>query len=75
MFFPPEDDKKKIKEAVRICLTCPVRGYCLEVGWNDKFGIWGSFSATDRTMLQKVFKLSQDQNQRTQIIRTIAHRL
>jgi hypothetical protein len=75
IWFSPEDEKDTMKQAIRICLTCPVRGYCLEIGWNDKFGIWGSFSSSDRQMLKKVFKLSEDETQKRQIIRTIAHRL
>ena len=56
-------------------MSCPVRGFCLEEGWNDKWGIWGSFTAAERVRLKKAFPLSKDIKQRRQVIRVIAHRL
>jgi WhiB family redox-sensing transcriptional regulator len=75
LWFPYEDDKVTQKQAIKICMSCPVRGFCLESGWEDKFGIWGSFSATDRSILRKLFTLPAERKKKRHIIRTIAHRL
>lgn len=75
IWYPNEDDRYTIKQAIRICLSCPIRGFCLEEGWNEKMGIWGGFSPTDRITLRKVFPLKEEKSKRRLIIRTIAHRL
>lgn len=75
LFYCADDDVIQIKRAIRICLSCPVRGFCLELGWKDKFGIWGSFTAPERERLRKVFALQTDAKNKRKIIRTIAHRL
>ena len=77
MFFCEADDATNIKRAVRICLSCPTRGFCLEDAWESKqrFGIWGSFSAAERERLKKAFPLPDDPKDRRKVIRVIAHRL
>jgi hypothetical protein len=47
----------------------------LEEGWNNKWGIWGSFTAVERERLKKAIPLPKDVKKRRQIIRVIAHRL
>jgi hypothetical protein len=56
-------------------MRCPVRGYCLEMGWNDRWGIWGSFTSIDRERIRRAFKLPEKAKDRRKIIRIIAHRL
>ena len=75
LFYAEGDDFESIKKAIKICMGCPIRGYCLEVGWNDKFGIYGSFTASDRQYLRKAFKLPENPKQKRRVIRVIAHRL
>lgn len=75
LWFGREDDKETQKKAIKICITCPVRGFCLEIGWHDKVGVWGSFSAADRVLLRKLFSLPEEEKNKRHIIRTIAHRL
>jgi len=77
LFFCEADDAINIKRAVRICLGCPTRGFCLEDAWESKqrFGIWGSFSAAERERLKKAFPLPDDPKDRRKVIRVIAHRL
>jgi hypothetical protein len=75
LWYANEDDKITNKQAIKICMTCPVRGFCLEIGWQEKYGIWGSFSANDRAILQKLFPLPSKESNKRHIIRTIAHRL
>lgn len=75
MFYCEADDAVQIKRAIRICLSCPVRGFCLEEGWKDRWGIWGSFTAQERERLRKAFPLPTDIKHKRKVIRVIAHRL
>lgn len=75
LFYCEADDVENIKKAVRICMSCPIRGFCLEVGWDDKFGIFGSFTALERGYLRKAFQLPENPKEKRRVIRVIAHRL
>ena len=43
------------REAKRVCLTCNVRGECLEyaLAHDERFGIWGGLSERERRKLKK----------------------
>lgn len=75
LWFAKQDETIKIKQAIKICVTCPVRGFCLEIGWSESQGIWGSFTSMDRVVLRKLFKLPEKDQEKRHTIRTIAHRL
>lgn len=75
IFYPEQDDFKTIDQAIRLCMSCPVRGFCLEVGWTDRWGIFGSFTVAERERLRKAFPLPKDSASKRRIIRIIAHRL
>lgn len=75
IWFPNEDDKYTITTAIKICVTCPVRGFCLEEGWDQKYGIWGSFNTTDRQTLKKIFPVKGEKQKQRLVIRTIAYKL
>jgi WhiB family redox-sensing transcriptional regulator len=75
MFFCEADDVPAIKAAIRVCLSCDVRGLCLTDGWDNKHGIWGSFTADERQRLRKAFPMPNDPKHKRKVIRVIAHRL
>ena len=52
-FFPEKGGSTR--EAKRVCLTCEVRGDCLEyaLGNDERFGIWGGMSERERRKLKK----------------------
>ena len=52
-FFPEKGGSTR--EAKRVCLTCDVRGSCLEyaLGNDERFGIWGGLSERERRKLKK----------------------
>jgi hypothetical protein len=76
LFFPELDDHATTQQAIRICMSCPIRGFCLEEGWNEtRWGVWGSFSVQERTRLRMAFPLPENKSDRRRIIRIIAHRL
>ena len=43
------------REAKKVCLTCEVRGECLEYALmnDERFGIWGGLSERERRKLKK----------------------
>lgn len=61
------------KIALRICSTCPVRGYCLEKGWEEDYGVWGGQTEGQRRHLRYVMKLDTvSRRQRRRAIRELA---
>lgn len=76
LWYCPEDNPTMIRKAISICLICPVRGFCLEEGWSNRWGIWGSFTAIEREKIRRGFPVTKHSTKRRrEIIRTIAHRL
>jgi WhiB family transcriptional regulator, redox-sensing transcriptional regulator len=52
-FFPEKGGSTR--EAKKVCLTCEVRGECLEyaLGHDERFGIWGGLSERERRKLKR----------------------
>lgn len=52
-FFPEKGGSTR--EAKRVCLTCDVRGECLDyaLAHDERFGIWGGLSERERRKLKK----------------------
>ena len=52
-FFPEKGGSTR--EAKRVCLTCDVRGSCLEYALqnDERFGIWGGLSERERRRVKK----------------------
>ena len=52
-FFPEKGGSTR--DAKKVCLSCDVRGDCLEyaLGHDERFGIWGGLSERERRRLKK----------------------
>jgi WhiB family transcriptional regulator, redox-sensing transcriptional regulator len=52
-FFPEKGGSTR--EAKKVCLSCDVRGDCLEyaLAHDERFGIWGGLSERERRKLKK----------------------
>ena len=52
-FFPEKGGSTR--EAKRVCLSCDVRGECLEyaLAHDERFGIWGGLSERERRRLRR----------------------
>ncbi len=52
-FFPEKGGSTR--EAKKVCLSCDVRGECLEYALSndERFGIWGGLSERERRKLKK----------------------
>jgi WhiB family transcriptional regulator, redox-sensing transcriptional regulator len=74
--YPDDSNVIAVAKAKRICSNCPVKGFCLELGWNEDYGIWGGFTSNERKRLRKVFDLKhKEPKEIRKMIRTIAHRM
>lgn len=63
------------KIAIKICATCPVRGYCLEKGWDEEYGVWGGIPEGHRRHLNYTMKLDMvPRRERRRAIRELAAR-
>ena len=52
-FFPTQYDPGPLTTALETCADCPVQPYCLEVGWNEHYGIWGGWTYEARAKYRK----------------------
>jgi len=52
-FFPEKGGSTR--EAKKVCLSCDVRGECLDyaLAHDERFGIWGGLSERERRRLKK----------------------
>ena len=74
VMFPDDEinDKIAVMVAKSICTECPMRGYCLEYGWFDEYGIWGGYSTPDRARLRKWLRLPSRGIPPRRLARTLA---
>jgi len=72
VMFPDEEDLVGVTIAKSICQLCPVRHFCLEVGWVEDHGIWGGFSSSDRQRLKRWLKLPHRAAPARRLVRTLA---
>lgn len=70
--FPENDEPHLIAKAIRMCETCPVVGFCLEYGLEERHGVWGGLSPDDRYKLAKSPKLPKDRLERRAYLRVTA---
>jgi len=72
-WFPASTDaepaRREAADAIAICMSCPVRGACLELSlrhWTiGQHGVWGGLVAADRAALRRQWVASPHQYGRT----------
>ena len=57
--------------ALTVCNRCPVRAYCLELGWDEPYGVWGGYTATSRETMRRWHR-DKAPKERRAIIRSLA---
>jgi hypothetical protein len=67
--FPENEEPHLYERARRICEDCPVIGICLEIGLEDKWGMWGGLDPVSRYKLAKSGKLPKDRLERRKYLR------
>jgi hypothetical protein len=59
---------KHLIPARKLCLVCPVRYQCLDVGLEEQFGIWGGHSLSQRRRIQSLLKSGSSLVEASQLI-------
>jgi hypothetical protein len=56
VFFPESGYNGKVRNALRVCKDCPVRGKCLEFALSNEieYGIWGGATAMQRKAMRRM---------------------
>lgn len=67
--FPEDDELHLYDKARRMCEECPVTGFCLEIGIEEKWGMWGGLDPVERQKLNKSNKLPKDRLERRAFLR------
>lgn len=71
--FPEDNEATYLYEkARRMCEECPVTGFCLEIGINEKWGMWGGLDPKERQKLLKSGKVPEDRLERRKFLRMYA---
>lgn len=73
--FPEEEDARQYEMARAMCLNCPVRAFCLEVGIKDKEGMWGAYTPSERRKLVASTRFPKDRLKRRAWIRAHFHEI
>ena len=55
LFFPETRERAKSAQAVRICMTCPVRTPCRDHALRkpERVGIWGGTTPAERSRMRR----------------------
>ena len=71
--YPENDEPHLFAIAKKMCEECPVVGFCLEIGIDDKWGVWGGLDPIERYKLSKSPKLPKDRLERRRFLRVYAY--
>jgi hypothetical protein len=71
--FPEEDELDLYEDGKRLCEECPVTGFCLEIGIEEKWGVWGGLDPKERLKLLKSGKIPQERLERRKFLRIYAY--
>ena len=73
--FPDDEPYVDVQfaKAKRMCEECPVVGFCLEIGLDEKWGVWGGMTPDERYKLSKSPKLPKGRLERRRFLRVHAY--
>jgi hypothetical protein len=71
--FPPDEEPHLYAKAKRMCEECPVISFCLEIGLDEKWGMWGGMTPDERYKLSKSPKLPKERLERRRFLRVYAY--
>lgn len=62
LWFTDDDyaSTAKLRRAVKICSECSVAALCLEAGMEERYGVWGGFTAQQRARMRKARETKPD---------------
>lgn len=53
IFFPDSGEMDKIRLALEICESCPVKQQCLNTNLHEEMGVWGGTTARRRRQMRR----------------------
>jgi len=71
--FPENDEPHLFAVAKKMCEECPVVGFCLEIGLEDKWGVWGGLDPIERQKLIRSGKVPTDRLEKRRFLRVYAY--
>jgi hypothetical protein len=71
--FPDNDEPHLFAVAKKMCEECPVVGFCLEIGIDDKWGVWGGLDPIERFKLSKSGKIPIERLEKRRFLRVYAY--
>ena len=69
LMYPPDEEPHLYDRARKVCDECPVTSFCLEIGIDEKWGMWGGFDPQERMKLIKSGKIPKDRLERRKFLR------
>ena len=73
MCFPEDNELYLYEKAKKMCDECPVAGFCLEIGIEERWGMWGGKTPEERQKLVKSGKIPTDRLERRKFLREIGY--
>jgi hypothetical protein len=71
--FPENDEPHLFAVAKKMCEECPVIGFCLEIGLDDKWGVWGGLDPIERQKLIRSGKIPTERLEKRRFLRVYAY--
>ena len=71
--YPENDEPHLFAIAKKMCEECPVIGFCLEIGIDDKWGVWGGLDPIERFKLTKSGKIPTERLEKRRFLRVYAY--
>ena len=71
--FPDDDEQYLFDMAKRLCEECPVVGFCLELGLDERWGVWGGLDPKERYKLAKSGKVPTERLEKRKYLRVYAY--
>ncbi len=71
--FPENEEPHLYAIAKRLCEECPVVGFCLEIGLDEKWGMWGGLDPIERQKLSKSGKVPKHKLDKRRFLRVFAY--
>lgn len=71
--FPENEEPHLYAIAKRMCEECPVSGLCLEMGIDERWGMWGGLDVIEREKLRKSGKVPSGRLEKRKFLRIYAY--
>lgn len=73
LMYPENEEPHLYERAKRVCEECPVVSFCLEIGIEEKWGMWAGTTPDERHKLLKSGKIPTERLERRKYLRVYAY--